>query len=93
MFHKSSGVQSENNEQSFLDIKQHLGLHMNPENCWIKLVAIVLWDMYEKEYFRHFKSHKGNVAMPFRMVLGALIIQKKYGYSDREFIEVITESP
>lgn len=82
-----------NNEQSFLDFNQPLGLHMNPENRWIKLAAIVPWDRYEKEYSRYFKSHTGNVAKPFRMVLGALIIQKKYGYSDRELVEVITENP
>lgn len=83
-----------NNPQlSILDFDQPLGLHMNPENRWIKLAKIVPWDRYEAEYARYFKSHTGNVAKPFRMVLGALIIQKKYGYSDRELVEVITENP
>ena len=32
-------------------------------------------------------------AKPFRMALGLLIIQKQYGYSDRELLEQITENP
>lgn len=82
-----------NPQTSFPDFNQPLGLHMNPENRWIRLAAIVPWDKYEARYARYFKSHTGNVAKPFRMVLGALIIQKKYGYSDRELVEVITENP
>lgn len=82
-----------NPQTSFLDFNQPLGLHMNPENRWIRLAAIIPWDKYEARYARYFKSHTGNVAKPFRMVLGALIIQKKYGYSDRELVEVITENP
>ncbi len=35
----------------------------------------------------------GNVAKPFRMALGALIIQTKFQYSDRELVEQITENP
>ncbi len=31
-----------------------------------------------------FSSEKGNVAKPFRLALGALIIQVEYGYSDEE---------
>lgn len=31
-------------------------------------------------------------AKPLRMVLGSLIIQKQYGYSDRELLEQITEN-
>ena len=32
-------------------------------------------------------------AKPLRMALGSLMIQKQYGYSDRELVEQITENP
>lgn len=35
----------------------------------------------------------GNVAKPFRMALGALSIQTKFQYSDRELAEQIAENP
>lgn len=83
----------DNSQPSFTDFNQPLGLHMNPNNRWVKLAELVPWDKYEAEYAGLFDSNTGNVAKPFRMALGSLIIQKKYGYSDRELVEVITENP
>lgn len=53
---------------------------MNPDNRWIKLAEL-------------FPSDTGNVAKPLRMALGALIIQTKFQYSDRELVEQIAENP
>ena len=53
----------------------------------------VPWDVFEEKYSRLFKTNTGNVAKPVRMVLGALIIQTKFQYSDRELVEQITENP
>ena len=78
---------------SFLDFNQPMGLHMNPNNRWIKMADSVPWDVFEKKYSRLFKSKTGNVAKPVRMALGALIIQTKFQYSDRELVEQITENP
>ena len=83
----------DHSQHSFLDFNQPLGLHMNPENRWIKMADNIPWDVFEKKYARKFKSRTGNVAKPLRMALGALIIQKKYNYSDRELIEQLTENP
>lgn len=80
-------------QSSFLDFNQPMGLHMNPNNRWIKMADSIPWDEYEKKYRRLFKSKTGNVAKPFRMALGALIIQQKFQYSDRELVEQITENP
>ena len=76
-------------QSSFLDFDQPMGLHMNPNNRWIKMADAIPWDEYEKKYRRLFKSKTGNVAKPFRMALGALIIQQKFQYSDRELVEQI----
>lgn len=62
-------------QHSFLDFNQPLGLHMNPDNRWIKLADRIPWDTFEVKYAELFPSDTGNVAKPLRMALGALIIQ------------------
>jgi len=84
---------TDNSQSTFLDFNQPLGLHMNPENRWIKMADMVPWDVFEKKYRRLFKSQRGNIAKPLRMALGALIIQTRFSYSDRELVEQITENP
>lgn len=32
---------------SFLDFNQPLGLHMNPNNRWIKMADAIPWDIFE----------------------------------------------
>lgn len=51
------------------------------------------WDEFETKYAGLFPSGTGNVAKPLRMALGALIIQTKFQYSDRELVEQIAENP
>ena len=80
-------------QHSFLDFNQPLGLHMNLDNRWIKLADRIPWDTFEAKYAELFPSDTGNVAKPLRMALGALIIQTKFQYSDRELVEQIAENP
>ena len=80
-------------QSSFLDFNQPMGLHMNPENRWIKMADMIPWDVFEKKYKHLFKSKTGNVAKPLRMALGSLIIQTRFQYSDRELVQQITENP
>ena len=84
---------SDKSQSSFLDFNQPMGLHMNPDNRWIKMADSIPWDVFEKKYKRLFKVKTGNVAKPLRTALGALIIQTKFQYSDRELVEQITENP
>ena len=81
------------NLHSFLDFNQPMGLHMNPNNRWIKMADRIPWDEFEVKYAKLFPSNTGNVAKPLRMALGALIIQTKFQFSDRELVEQITENP
>ena len=71
----------DNTHFSFLDFNQPLGLHMNPNNRWIKMADAIPWDVFEKKYSRLFKGKNGNVAKPLRTALGALIIQTKLLWS------------
>ena len=80
-------------QHSFLDFNQPMGLHMNPDNRWIKMADCIPWDKFEIKYAELFPSDIGNVAKPLRMALGALIIQTKFQYSDRELVEQLTENP
>ena len=84
---------TDNTQSSFLDFNQPIGLHMNPENRWIKMADAIPWEIFEKKYSRLFKGKNGRVAKPLRLALGSLIIQTKYQYSDRELVEQLTENP
>lgn len=75
------------------DFNQPVGLKMNPENRWVKKAATIPWDAIEDKYANLFPSKTGMPAKPLRMALGSLMIQKQYGYSDRELLEQISENP
>ena len=78
---------TDKSQPSFLDFNQPLGMHMSPNNRWVRLAELIPWDEYEKKYAARFEGSLGNVAKPCRMALGALIIQKRLNFSDRELVE------
>ena len=84
---------TDRSQHSFLDFNQPMGLHMNPDNRWIKMADRIPWDEFESKYAELFPGDNGNVAKPLRMALGSLIIQTRFQYSDRELVEQITENP
>lgn len=84
---------SDNSQHTFLDFNQPLGLHMDPENRWVKMADSIPWDEFERRYAELFESDTGNPAKPLRLALGCLIIQSRYRYSDRELVEQLKENP
>ena len=84
---------TDNTQSSFLSFNQPRGLHMNPENRWVKMADAIPWEIFEKKYSRLFKGKNGRIAKPLRLALGSLIIQTKYQYSDRELVDQLTENP
>lgn len=90
---KSMYKYTDNTQSSFLNFNQPLGLHMNPENRWIKMADAIPWEIFERKYSCLFKGKNGRVAKPLRLALGSLIIQTRYQYSDRELVEQLTENP
>lgn len=80
-------------QTSFLDFNQPMGMHMNPDNRWIRMADKIPWDLFEGKYADLFPSDTGNVAKPLRMALGSLIIQNRFQFPDRELVEQITENP
>ena len=80
-------------QYSLSDFNQPLGMEMNPENRWVKKAAMIPWDEIEDRYAELFPSEVGMPAKPLQTALGSLLIQKDYGYSDRELVEQIKENP
>jgi len=84
---------NQNPQITLENFDQPLGLKLNPENRWIKKAGEIPWDVIEDKYASLFPSLTGTVAKPLRMALGSLIIQKEYGYADRELVAQIQENP
>ena len=82
-----------NHQFHLSDFNQPIGLKMNPENRWVVKAASIPWFDIEQRYAGLFPSNTGVPAKPLQTALGSLIIQKQYGYSDRELVEQITENP
>ena len=82
-----------NHQYSLSDFNQPLGMKMNPENRWVKKSAMIPWEEIEDRYAELFPSEVGVPAKPLQTALGSLLIQKEYGYSDRELVEQIKENP
>ena len=66
----------------------------DPNNRWVRLAELIPWDELEvlSEYRRHFGS-TGNPALPFRVALGALLVQARLNLTDEETVEQIRENP
>ena len=82
-----------NHQFTLSDFNQPMGLKMNPENRWVTKAATIPWKEIEERYAQLFPSKTGMPAKPLQAALGYLIIQKQYGYSDRELVEQIRENP
>ncbi|MCD5030033.1 transposase [Enterococcus asini] len=82
-----------NTQLSFEDFNKPSGLTMNPENRWIKKAGQIPWAALEKDYAKKFRNNKGNIAKTLRMVLGALLIQMSYSWSDENVVQSIQENP
>lgn len=80
---------------SFYDFNQSCGLQLDETNEWVVLADHMEWEKMEEEsgYAKNFPSTTGRPAKPFRMVLGALVIQKHKNLSDRKLVKEIAENP
>ena len=65
---------------------------LDPKNDWIRLAALVPWEVTEERYAARFKNN-GHPAHPARMALGALLIQRRLKCSDEWLVKHIGENP
>lgn len=82
-----------NHQITFFDFNQSCGMQLDEKNEWIVLADSIDWDRWESEYAKKFESPRGNPAKPLRMALGALLVQKRKGLSDRKLVAEIAENP
>jgi hypothetical protein len=66
---------------------------LSSDNRWIIMAELIPWSEFEEQYAKNFSKTMGAIAKPWRMALGALIIQEKLGVTDRETVEQIKENP
>jgi hypothetical protein len=69
------------------------GGKLDPNNRWVLLQKLILWIPLEGHYAPQFSARTGAPAKPFQMAFGAVYIQQRLGVTDRETVELITESP
>ena len=69
------------------------GGHLKEDNRWVVIANSIDWNIVDDVYEKHFAdSRYGNIAYPSRMAFGALYIQRKLGFTDRELVDEITEN-
>lgn len=69
------------------------GGKLDPNNRWVLLHKMIPWMSLERHYAPQFTAKTGAPAKPFQMAFGAVYIQQRLGVTDRETVELITESP
>jgi len=69
------------------------GGRLDPNNRWVLLHKVIPWMALESHYAPLFSTKTGAPAKPFQMAFGAVYIQRRLGVTDRETVELITESP
>ena len=65
----------------------------DPGYRWDVLAGVIPWEPLENSYAPQFSARIGAPAKPFRIAFGARHIQQRLGVTDRETVELITESP
>ena len=80
-------------QATFEDFNQSCGMKLDPSNEWCRLADRIPWAKWEARYASLFPSGRGRPAIPLRIALGALIIQKREHLSDRKLVRGIAENP
>lgn len=86
--------QINNGKQLKLDFWLPFDGELDPNNRWVIMANEIPWDAFEQDYAKQFSSKDvGAEAIPFRVAMGALVIQKKLNLTDRETVDQIMENP
>ena len=92
MYHRKAWEQI-----TMYDFNQGFGFPISEDNRWVQLSKKIPWEEAEGLYAEKFPRDNGpgtwNVALPFRTALGALIIRRVLGLSDRGTVKAIQETP
>ncbi len=69
------------------------GNKLDRKHRWVLLSAIIPWGELEEKHAPLFNATTGAPAKSFRTAFCAFYIQQMLGVTDRETVELITESP
>ncbi|QPN71097.1 IS5 family transposase [Synechococcus sp. CBW1108] len=69
------------------------GGKLDPNNRWLLLRNLIPWMPLESQYAPQFSAKTGAPAKRLQIAFGALYIQQRLGVTDRETVQLITESP
>ncbi len=78
------GKSPDPNQLSFLN--QRLADQLNPKHPLYRLAENIPWDLFDKEFSRHY-SHTGRSAHPIRLMVGLLILKQLRNLSDEGVVE------
>ena len=65
---------------------------LDPANDWVKLAALVPWEVEEEQYAARFVKN-GPPTHPARMALSALLIQRRLKCSEQSLVKHVGENP
>ncbi len=68
-------------------------IQLDENNQWVVMANLIPWQEFEEKYANIFAEKLGAPAKPFRMALGALIIQQTKNLTDRQTVQEIRENP
>ena len=68
----------------FEDFGQPVGMHMSPDNRWVKRAESIPWDEIEHRYAELFKNRKGNVANRFVWLLEPASFNRNTGFRTKK---------
>ena len=87
--------ESERVQMTLEDFILPFGGKLDAGNRWVKLAALMPWDMIEDVYARSFKNKRrdGRPAIPARIAFGSLHIQASECFTDEKVVENISENP
>jgi hypothetical protein len=80
-------------QMTFEDFNQSCGMKLDGRDEWVVVAQRIDWAAVEEKYMAFFPSRRGRPALGARMALGALIIQRKTGLSDRDLVREVARNP
>ncbi len=66
--------------------------HLDKENRWVKLAALIPWDSLAEVYSQKLKASSGRLTVDLRIVIAAMIVKHKLRLDDRGTVEMIKEN-
>lgn len=81
-----------NSQLSIETFQTPFQVHLDKDNRWVQLAAIIPWDELARIYYQSMSADKGAPSIDARVVIGAMIIKHKLKLDDREVVETIREN-